>query len=633
MTTLKADEAAAIVNAVLDQYIKYTREQSDATSDQLYRKLTAEQESLRSEIAGSEKVVANLSKDLGTSTPEQLVSQMRLRLDESETKLKTLRQELVTASWQEKQLAALLPHEEADTKLEALQRELATLGWQEKQLTTLPPQQVPPSPNPTESAKGVSNTTPPVASQPPYETDDLWRQLYHDLTIVKGQVQLENQRLKDSHPRRLELRQQVEVAEKMLRDRQQELDARWKAHPQMLVTTGPVALAATGVRTEPDVVKDMDTVRQQIKLLQYQEYLQVEDVKAQRTEFKRVFENAQLQEKENEEIRHKRGLYEAVRMRVDQKEMERNVPGSIEVLTKASAPSEASNDRRLLMSLLAVLGGLGAGAATCFLRLSTTQTIHEPDDLGQTAATPFLGQLPFIQSKAKAPVEESELLLESMRMLRTALLQRIDYQKGSIVQITSAEPGAGKSTVAAMLARSLAQCGKKVLLVDADLRNPTFTRRFGVSQEPGLIGALTGTTDDEAIIGTDTPLLSILPSGRARRGADAELVANGVLSACLQRWQQRYDLVLLDSPPLLPVADARILARKADGTIMVVRERRSQRASVFEAMSYLQIAGGKLLGVVFIGSGGRSGYPQYSYQYGYGKSSDEPGNKQDSKSD
>jgi receptor protein-tyrosine kinase len=347
-------------------------------------------------------------------------------------------------------------------------------------------------------------------------------------------------------------------------------------------------------------------------------------VKSQRTAFDQVFSSAQLLVKESEAIKHKKGLYEAVRTRVDQKEMERNVPGSIEVLTKASAPTEPAKDRRLILSILALFGGLGAGAGVCFLRLSTAQTIHEPDDLGQTAATPFLGQLPFIQNKAKTPVEEDERLLESVRMLRTALLQRIDYQRGSIVQITSAEPGAGKSTVAIMLARSLAQCGKKVLLVDADLRNPTFASRFGVSAEPGLIGALTGKTDAEAIIGTDTPLLSILPSGRAGRAADAELVANGVLSACLQRWQQSYDLVLLDSPPLLPVADARILAQKADGSIMVVRERLSRRAGVFEAMSFLQIAGGKLLGVVFIGSGGRGKYPEYSYQYNYGKPVSEP---------
>jgi uncharacterized protein involved in exopolysaccharide biosynthesis len=273
MSALNNKDAAVIVNAVLDEYIKFTREQSDATSDQLYRALMNAFTMLHMEIADREKVVAQVSKELGTANAEQLVSQMRLRLDESETKLKTLRQELVTASWQEKQLAALLPHEEADTKLETLQQELATLGWQKKQLTTLLPQQARPSPNPDKSAT-----------------------------------------------------------------------------------------AATGVRTEADVIKNMDTVRQQIELLKYQEYLLVEDVKTQRTVFEQIFESAQMLEKENEAIRHKRGLYEAVRTRVDQKEMERNVPGPIEVLTKASAPSEPVNDHRFLATLLTlVLATLAGG--------------------------------------------------------------------------------------------------------------------------------------------------------------------------------------------------------------------------------------------------------------------------------
>ncbi len=597
MTALRGEEAAIIVNAVLDQYIKYTREQSDATGDLLYRKLTDEQESLGAEIQGREKTVAMLAKTLGTSTPDQLVSQMRLRLDDSERKLETLQQGLAVAQWQEKELTAMLPKENPKEK---------------------------PANDPS-SAVPIQRTS-PAPSQPPYESDELWRQFYHDLAMVKVQAQIEGQKLKDTHPRKIELQEHVAASEKMLRSREQELDAQWKAHPKVLMSSGLPTMTGSSVKTGSDVGKELEAVRQQIKLLKFQEQLQTEDTQAQRVAFERVFESAQLLNKENEAIHYKRGLYEAVRTRVDQKEMERNVPGAIEVLTRATPPSEASNDRRLLMSQLALIGGLGAGVGVAFLRGSTTQTIHQLDDLHQVSTSPFLGRLPYIRSKPQSPLEGEEQLQEAIRMLRTALLQRIDSQKGCIVQVTSAEPGAGKSTIAAMLASSLAHCGKKVLLVDADLRSPTFAKRFGVPQDPGLLGALMGKKDSETILGTDTPRLSILPAGCMHHVADAELMTNGVLTACFERWQQQYDLVLLDSPPLLPVADARILASKAYGSIMVVRERRSRRDSVFEALNYLQTAGGNLLGVVFIGSKGHGGYPYYSYRYDYGsganKSSD-----------
>lgn len=619
LTALKPEEAAAIVNAVLEQYTKYTREQADETSDQLYRKLTEELDSLRSEIEGREKVVAKLSQELGTSTPDQLVSQKRLRLDEAETKLETVRQDLATATWQERELTARLqpPAPAASSAAPAISAVAASSALTATSAVT------------AASAVPAETVAP---AMPSYESDDLWRQLNHDLTLIKSRVALESRKITPTHPRQIELRQLVEEAEKSRHDRELELDKLWKTHPEMAARNRSAvplptltSIAAIGqVREEVDLWKELETVRRQVKLLKYQEQLRMDEVKTQRAEFDQVFSSAQLLEKESEAIKHKRGLYEAVRTRVDQKEMERNVPGSIEVLTKAVAPSEPSNDRRLILSILAFVGGLGAGVGACFLRLSTTQTIHDADDLGQATAAPFLGQLPFVaqeRGKAKVVVENDEHLLEAMRMLRTALLQRIDYQQGSIVQVTSAEPGVGKSTVSALLARSLAQCGKKVLLVDADLRNSNFAQRFGVPAEPGLIGVLTGSSDADSILGTDLPLLSILPAGRATRDSDAELVANGVLGVCLTRWQANYDLVLLDSPPLLPVADARILAQKAHGSIMVVRGRQSQRASVFEALSYLQIAGGKLLGVVFIGSSGSGGYgyPSYSYKFSYGK--------------
>ena len=206
-------------------------------------------------------------------------------------------------------------------------------------------------------------------------------------------------------------------------------------------------------------------------------------------------------------------------------------------------------------------------------------------------------------------------------MVRTALLHRIDSQQGNIVQVTSAAPGHGKTTVAIMLARSLANCNKRVLLVDTDLRNPRIAKQLGINSHPGLVEALAGQADDsELIVELDTARLSIMTCGHVDNNVDPELIANGTFSEATKRWRNQFDVVLLDSPPVLPVADARILAHHADGTILVVWAERTRRADLAETLRYLTSAGGTLWGTILVGFPRRHSYPS-TYSYGYGASS------------
>jgi len=201
-------------------------------------------------------------------------------------------------------------------------------------------------------------------------------------------------------------------------------------------------------------------------------------------------------------------------------------------------------------------------------------------------------------------------------MVRTCLLQRINGRHGRAIVITSATEKAGKTTVATMLAKSIAECGKKVLLVDGDLRNPAASRLFGLEQCMGLLELLSARAADiEVIVANDTPGLSILPAGRSGENTYPELLANGAFAECLSRWQDRYDLIILDSSPVLPVADARIISRYADGVVMVVREGRCQRSNIVEALASLGAVGGKLLGIVYVGSSRHKSYRYHYYNY------------------
>jgi len=160
----------------------------------------------------------------------------------------------------------------------------------------------------------------------------------------------------------------------------------------------------------------------------------------------------------------------------------------------------------------------------------------------------------------------------------------------------------------------LAQCGKRVLLVDVDLHRPTVAKFFTIDSAPGLLNLLArNSAPTAAVRSTVYPGLSVVPAGATNNAADLELLANGAFTSLLTQWRQQYDLVVLDSPPLLVTADAAILSHHADGTVMVVRERHCHRGRLVEALAALSAAGGKLLGTVFVGTG-----PSASGGYGYG---------------
>jgi capsular exopolysaccharide synthesis family protein len=183
------------------------------------------------------------------------------------------------------------------------------------------------------------------------------------------------------------------------------------------------------------------------------------------------------------------------------------------------------------------------------------------------------------------------------------------------VQITSAGPASGKTTLAVMLGRSLAQSGKRVLLVDADVRRPSLARHFAFEPSPGLMDVLADSTAEvRGIRVTSVPQLSVLTAGEWTRQEDFELLANGALSSVLERWRREYDLILLDSSPLLGTADGVILSRQVDGTVLVVRERHCRREALVAALATLSAAGGKLLGTVFVGTRHAG---MYGYGYGY----------------
>lgn len=198
-------------------------------------------------------------------------------------------------------------------------------------------------------------------------------------------------------------------------------------------------------------------------------------------------------------------------------------------------------------------------------------------------------------SNPKSPIAEQ------YRLIRNNLyFASIDKEITSIV-VTSPQPFDGKSTTSANLAIVLSQQGKRVLLVDADLRKPTVHYTFKVSNIDGLTSVLAREIDlNQAIIKTYVPNLDLLTSGPIPPNP-SELLGSTSMELVLKELKEMYDYVILDTPPLLAVSDSQILANKCDGAILVVSSGKTKRDQAMKSKQLLEMATTQLLGVVVNG--------------------------------
>jgi capsular exopolysaccharide synthesis family protein len=222
-------------------------------------------------------------------------------------------------------------------------------------------------------------------------------------------------------------------------------------------------------------------------------------------------------------------------------------------------------------------------------------------------------------------VRPNAIETEAFRTLRTAITLSSDHTHR--VLISSAEPSDGKTTVAANLAVSFAQAGKRTLIVDADLRKPGMSALFALKGRAGLADLLytDGALAESApllVNQTELPGLHILAAG-TRRPNPAELLSGQRFGELLAWAEAHYDQVLVDCPPVLAVSDAQVVARLVDGAILVVQPEKNHRRLVVRACESFKATGGTVLGVVANGlsSDSSTGY-RYGYGYGYGENHD-----------
>ncbi|MCE5168925.1 CpsD/CapB family tyrosine-protein kinase [Paenibacillus profundus] len=201
---------------------------------------------------------------------------------------------------------------------------------------------------------------------------------------------------------------------------------------------------------------------------------------------------------------------------------------------------------------------------------------------------------------------------EHYRQLRTNITQLLNEGRMKSIAVTSANQGEGKTTTVINLAISFAMGGKRTVIVDADLRRPSVHQVFNVGKSLGLSSLLNDTTAlDQVLRETEIEHLWALPAG-AIPDNPAELLSGQPMNECLQQLQSRFDVVLVDCPPVLPVVDSKIIANKCDGVVLVVLAGRTKVQAIKKVKQQFEIVKANLLGTVL---NGQEKYKSEWYDY------------------
>ncbi len=290
----------------------------------------------------------------------------------------------------------------------------------------------------------------------------------------------------------------------------------------------------------------------------------------------------------------------------------------------------------------ATLLGLLLGVGLAYLAEISDKSFRSPAEIRKRLGLAVIGHVPYMAADEKAAAmvaagtatldpmlvthyQSNSIGAEAYRGVRTALYFSTQGAGHQVIQVTSPNVSDGKSTLAANLAVSIAQSGKRTLLIDADFRKPRVHKIFNVPAQVGMASVMAGQCDlGSAAQQTAIPNLSVMPCG-PRPVNPAELLTSPKFKDLLEELRHQYDFVIVDTPPILVVTDPAVVAPRVDGVILCIRVTKNGRPYAERAREVLQSLGANVLGVVVNGfgaavGGNKYGYEHYNYGYGEGYS-------------
>jgi capsular exopolysaccharide synthesis family protein len=337
-----------------------------------------------------------------------------------------------------------------------------------------------------------------------------------------------------------------------------------------------------------------------------------------------------------QEAEESRGLYERLLSRLKEAGVLEGLRSSnITIVEPGRVPSRPSKPNVKLYLLAAIVGGVVLGIGSAFWLEAMDSKVRDLQVLSARFGDALFGELPYERVRPNAARKEAEqspsrlftladpasAYSEELRGLRTAILLARGGSPPKVILVTSSVSGEGKSTLAANLATLLAQQGKRVLLVDADLRRPILHSIFGVGNGAGLSNLLTnevvpGESFEHGVKVEKVPGLELLPAGPIPP-YPSELLGSSQMSTLMQAWRERFDFIILDGAPVLPVTDSVVFAPLADQILLLARHGVTERTLLEKSFRLLLSRTPTAAIGVVVNAIKRSAEP-YSYSYGYG---------------
>ncbi|WP_369865497.1 GumC family protein [Archangium sp. Cb G35] len=426
-----------------------------------------------------------------------------------------------------------------------------------------------------------------------------------------------------------------DLRDKVLEQRTQcvELSERYlPEHPKMQECQGKLAVLQQELRRSlENLVKGAETDLAAVKANERTLLERVEQAKA---EAFALTEKEIAYQKLRREAENDQRLYEMVLKRFKELELSGQLRTSNVRVLDAALPNPVPvrpNTRSavMLFFLLGLMGGVAVALGLELLDASVASRADVEERLGLA----FIGAMPPLKPDDGGPADlyihrhPRSQAAEMCRAIRTNLLFMSPDKPFRTVVVSSAGPSEGKSTVVINLGMVMAQTGSRVLLMDTDMRRPRLHRAFGVPDDMGVSSLVVGEGSLEgAIKSTDVPNLFVLPCGPLPPNP-AELLHTRAFSELLGKLRERFDCVLLDSPPLGPVSDALVLSKQTDGILLVLKAGTTQREQAKRAIRSLRDVKARVIGALLNHvdlKGGRYGAESYGYGYrGYGNERDE----------
>lgn len=337
----------------------------------------------------------------------------------------------------------------------------------------------------------------------------------------------------------------------------------------------------------------------------------------------------------NEEYESNRQMYESILTRLREAAVDSGLDSAdISLVDLASIPISPSSTSPLRLAEMGLLFGLFAGITLALLLEKMDTRLRDAHEIQEMLQLPPLAVIPqghwkLREADVAAPVgpellrDPRSAFSESFRALRTSMQLSSTSRQSKLITITSCQPAEGKSTVAVNMAAVLAQGGKRVALVDTDMRRPSVYKRLGIEGGKGLSEVLTGHYSLDQATHTHPTLtsLDVIPSGTVPP-LPADLLASDAMTELVQQLRGRYDYVIFDTPPILSVTDPAIVAAQSDGIVLVIRQGFCTRGMLARTAATLRDLEVKVYG--FVLNGVDASLPEYYgylgyYTYEYGK--------------